>query len=1064
MFSRIALLAGMFVGVASAATITVSIVGTTNTQATLAWSNSDTACTVEVSESATYSPLVNDVNPALFSNSNLSSRPEAITSGSNHVFPVGKRLIETALTAANRSRGLQTHTTHYYRVSCNSGADTGTGTFTTANTPFGNTWADEFQLSAPDTIVYPSIANNDRSQRIIDQRTGLLFQPLSIANDVTSGGYVLGNTSAGFDVFCNNVLSANGYYHCAIPGQSPNNFAPSLYGIKPDGTTVFEGTLYFFGQGYGWQSGVTDCQGGVSARWDETDPNVYYCPGIDGTTGGLSLAKLTLTGNDAPVTIGNVGAGAPPPASFTVSILTPYPNTLYAALQAYAPELAWSCSGDGYQNGYLMVSCRVGPQDTFAWFGAYNLGNKLPLGSGGTGAVVAMFKMWENPASRWCTDHTYEYTGNINLLSHAMQTPKGNASNWPNTAGDGPWEVTLLTNMTAQSPGTTTAIQVTSVYDAGWGTVPPAYVTGDPVSVPVPHYIMHVAVGDFISFSNGNTTEYMEITVKTDATHWTVKRGVNGTSQTHANGDVIRTRCNAGTETNPEFLPYMWWKFLSSPDGSANYGPNFGTHPLLRGNVRADTYAFRNGDPTNTATWGMNNYTGSVAESYTFAGGLALAGGEQFHKHPAGPTDNSPWGIDVLPFVGGNSVTQPNPTAVTFKTGTLWQYHYNGDNVTGYFLKQLTHYAINGTHSLLDISGPGVTLPSDSSGNYKYCVANAANECFAGAVPGDIYFNVPTLTTPYCGDPGPLDICIGNMPTMGFGSPQLQWIDNTTGTSVRMLTKSLAPPRGSSTSNVKMLHDGSWFMEGCTADSGYAGFCLFKIPPITASDGVNRTTFVRAPLALTAPIGLGVTAAKVYFGYTEEGTQGQYYCTTRREACVAVLGTVTDATPFSYATTDSYSPLACVVACTITLPVLPMHTAYFLVSYLDSGGTQVATESGVAVESSYILNGAIAGGTVSNVDFSPAAGSFGSPQSVTMTTSTSGAAIHYTADGSSPTCASTLYSSPVSVTVTTTLRAIGCKTGMTDSGITTGTYTITVSNSNEGMRGIQGGRSGVVGR
>ena len=107
-----------------------------------------------------------------------------------------------------------------------------------------------------------------------------------------------------------------------------------------------------------------------------------------------------------------------------------------------------------------------------------------------------------------------------------------------------------------------------------------------------------------------------------------------------------------------------------------------------------------------------------------------------------------------------------------------------------------------------------------------------------------------------------------------------------------------------------------------------------------------------APIAITAPVGLGVDTAEIEFGYGEFGTIAQHRCTSRAEKCVAVASTVTDATPFQFAITDTYSRLPCVVSCTITLPVLPMHVAYFTVEFYNAGGSLVATgPSGAAAES-----------------------------------------------------------------------------------------------------------------
>jgi hypothetical protein len=56
--------------------------------------------------------------------------------------------------------------------------------------------------------------------------------------------------------------------------------------------------------------------------------------------------------------------------------------------------------------------------------------------------------------------------------------------------------------------------------------------------------------------------------------------------------------------------------------------------------------------------------------------------------------------------------------------------------------------------------------------------------------------------------------------------------------------------------------------------------------------------------------------------------------------------------------------------------------------------------------------------------FNPGAGTYDSAQVVTISTTTPGAAIYYTTDGSTPTMNSALYSSPITVSSTETLEAI----------------------------------------
>jgi len=75
----------------------------------------------------------------------------------------------------------------------------------------------------------------------------------------------------------------------------------------------------------------------------------------------------------------------------------------------------------------------------------------------------------------------------------------------------------------------------------------------------------------------------------------------------------------------------------------------------------------------------------------------------------------------------------------------------------------------------------------------------------------------------------------------------------------------------------------------------------------------------------------------------------------------------------------------------------------------------------------------------------PPAGTYAAAQSVTLTSATEGAAIHYTADGSAPTTASALYANPISVSATATIQAIAVKSGMNDSPVMSALYTINIA-------------------
>ena len=77
---------------------------------------------------------------------------------------------------------------------------------------------------------------------------------------------------------------------------------------------------------------------------------------------------------------------------------------------------------------------------------------------------------------------------------------------------------------------------------------------------------------------------------------------------------------------------------------------------------------------------------------------------------------------------------------------------------------------------------------------------------------------------------------------------------------------------------------------------------------------------------------------------------------------------------------------------------------------------------------------------VATPTFSPAAGNFTEAQNVTLSCTTSGATIHYTIDGTTPTASSTTYTGAINVASTTTIKAIAMKSGMADSEIAEATY------------------------
>lgn len=91
---------------------------------------------------------------------------------------------------------------------------------------------------------------------------------------------------------------------------------------------------------------------------------------------------------------------------------------------------------------------------------------------------------------------------------------------------------------------------------------------------------------------------------------------------------------------------------------------------------------------------------------------------------------------------------------------------------------------------------------------------------------------------------------------------------------------------------------------------------------------------------------------------------------------------------------------------------------------------------GAATSATYTVNI-----TPKPVTFSPGSGEVTSGTSVTLSTTTEGASIYYTTDGTDPTSTSTLYSSPFVITASTTLKAVAIMNGVSGL-VSTATYTV----------------------
>jgi hypothetical protein len=195
-----------------------------------------------------------------------------------------------------------------------------------------------------------------------------------------------------------------------------------------------------------------------------------------------------------------------------------------------------------------------------------------------------------------------------------------------------------------------------------------------------------------------------------------------------------------------------------------------------------------------------------------------------------------------------------------------------------------------------------------------------------------------------------------------------------------------------------------------------------------------------AYVGFTAGTG-GVTATQNILTWTlvSGGTQGAAATPTFSPAAGTYLGTqsvsLNDVTTGAtiYYTTNGTTPTT-------------------LSSVYNTPITVTASETiqAIAVASGY-ANSAVASAAytiesqVAAPSFSPGAGTYASTQTVTITSTTAGAAIYYTTNGTTPTASSTPYTGPITVSASETIQAIAVANGHFNSTVSSAAYTITSS-------------------
>jgi hypothetical protein len=216
------------------------------------------------------------------------------------------------------------------------------------------------------------------------------------------------------------------------------------------------------------------------------------------------------------------------------------------------------------------------------------------------------------------------------------------------------------------------------------------------------------------------------------------------------------------------------------------------------------------------------------------------------------------------------------------------------------------------------------------------------------------------------------------------------------------------------------------------------GFTLTAIPA-TASDGTQRAPVNGIQIVPHAPPADFMFNVSPASQTISSGNSTTYSVTIAAQN--GFTGTVAlSATGLPSGATATFAPTSITGAGTSTLTIATGSAT--------ASGTSTLTITGKSGTLAHSATATLIVNTATSVPtptFSPAGGTFNSPQAVTLSDSTTGATIYYTMDGTTPTISSTKYTGVISVNSTTTIKAIASAPGFANSAIASAIYTISGS-------------------
>ncbi len=799
-----------------------------------------------------------------------------------------------------------------------------------------------------------------------------------------------------------NAVTGDYGYHCLV--------APSMYWIdRTTGVSTFLGYFSFPGQSgtNGWSGGFCNNNSLTLIGTGPTNPETFYCTASD-NSGVEIIVSCSMTSTNQT---GNLSISCTnlTPSSTSTDIVSLLQNFTASQSPAFSKTVfANGCGVISIQSGNLLLQCNEGDQDTIAWIAVFNptmvstsAGCVGAIASGQAGCVIAAQTTWAVAPARWCALHAASFTGTSSNVAWIA------GKFWDNTGapGGGPYYSTVTSGTLTSTPSIAAGIGGCPAGSAGCDILTvdgepcnPSPVSPDQLGCPRNSslgYLQAAAAGDLFSAGQGHN-ELMALISKSGS-NWLFQRaypsaGYVTTPQAYSGTLILNTVCGA---TAPYGNSTWTWDYMTDPYGLNSGGttinaeyyydhvtprPTFvigddaaGSHSLAPFN---QAYAVLNG-----SGFGAPNVFESYSPSFAGTQGVTEYT-EAAQPHVSASQDNAPstWFMDQRP---ASSVGPGLAGTASLVSGQLYKFTTtttDGDNLgdiggasgiaTGINRKLQATMAFCGTQPLADISSPatGNAIGTTGANAYQYCIARNAGECRTGSSRGDIYMNCPDAT-PVSGSPGSFvygcsyrgtDMCVFNTGAYLNAIGQIGYqSQDQPGLLARTLTKGLLRQRlNDPNANVRTLPDASWLLleSGPPPNQGYGApyeILAGKVPPYPTPDSYERNTFIPITVNLTAPAGLGVTNAIVEFGYVENGSATQFFCTTRQDVCTAASAAI-GAVPFYFASEGTggvesgLTGLPCAGGCSLSIPGLPQRVLYYQVKYRDANN-QVLAQTGVQV-------------------------------------------------------------------------------------------------------------------